>query len=410
MISTEVQMKKTRKILAVLMALVLTAAIFAGCGGAASSAASSEASSGAASQQTESGAASPSEAASGEAASMAASSQSSAPEAESATREITDMAGRTITLPAAAEIGKVFSCDPTAAIYLYTLVPDQMLGWNYELNEIERSVILEKYHTLPNFGMGDAISYEAVIAAGPGVALRLGANDDASRDTAAAVEESIGVPVVPVSSDLQDAPAVYRMLGEVFGVQAQAEELAKYAEDTFNDITNTVIPEEEKVRVYYGNGADSLETAPPGSSSSAIIDMVNAVNAADLELGDGSRVGISAEQLLAWNPDFIMVIGEAKQTLSGGAAAQAIMDDPKYATLKAVQNETVFGVPNAPFSWVDRPPGPNRIVGMRWLAKKLYPDRFSYDLDEEVREYFKLFYHLELTDEKLAEVYSGYAG
>jgi len=83
------------------------------------------------------------------------------------------------------------------------------------------------------------------------------------------------------------------------------------------------------------------------------------------------------------------------------------LNNNNYATLKAVKNNMVYGAPGAPFSWIDRPPGPNRIIGMRWLAKKIYPDHFDYDIDEEVREFFRLFYHMELTDEKLAEVYYG---
>ena len=41
-------------------------------------------------------------------------------------REITDMAGRTVKVPA--EIDSVFSPKPTSAIYLYTLVPDAGSG------------------------------------------------------------------------------------------------------------------------------------------------------------------------------------------------------------------------------------------------------------------------------------------
>ena len=92
-------------------------------------------------------------------------------------REITDMAGRTVKVPA--EIDSVFSPKPTSAIYLYTLVPDKLLGWNYELNDIEKSVILDEYETLPNFGMGDSINYEAVIAEEPEIALNVGTINDA---------------------------------------------------------------------------------------------------------------------------------------------------------------------------------------------------------------------------------------
>ncbi len=327
------------------------------------------------------------------------------PPEELGTIEITDMAGRVMEIPE--EIETVFSANPISAIYLYTLVPDSLLGWNYELNEIERSIILEKYHDLPSFGMGDAVNHEAVIAAGPTIALNVSAINDGAIDQSDQLAEKLGVPVVMVSNKLEDAPAVYRFLGELFGVEEQAEKLALYAETTFGDISGMAIPDEEKVRIYYGNGEDSLETAPAGSSHAQIIDMVNAINAADLELGDGSRVQISLEQLLAWDPDVIVVNGEPKSNTSGGTAADAILNDSNFVTLKAVQNDMVFGTPNAPFSWVDRPPGPNRIVGMRWLAKKIYPDYFDYDVDNEVREFFRLFYHTELTDEQLEKLYSG---
>ncbi|MDO4568505.1 MAG: ABC transporter substrate-binding protein [Clostridia bacterium] len=320
-------------------------------------------------------------------------------------REITDMAGRTMTVPS--EIESVFSYNAVSAIYLYTLAPDKLLGWNYELNELERSVILEEYHSLPNFGMGDAINYEAVIAAGPTIALYVGALNEGTVDAADSLAESIGVPVAVVDSSLTSTADVYRFLGELLGEAERAEQLATYAEETFSDIANMNVPETEKVTIYYGNGEDSLETAPAGSSHGQIIDLVNAVNVADLELGDGSRVQISLEQLLAWDPDVIIVNGEPKADMSGGDAADGILNDPSFATLVAVENEMVFGTPNAPFSWVDRPPGPNRILGMRWLSGLIYPDYVDFDVDEEVKEFFSLFYHVELTDERLAEIYHG---
>ena len=95
------------------------------------------------------------------------------------TREITDMAGRKVTVPAAENIESVFSAGPVAAIFLYMVAPDKLLGWNYELNDVEKSIILDKYQDLPNFGMGDAVNYEAVIAANPTIAINSGKINDA---------------------------------------------------------------------------------------------------------------------------------------------------------------------------------------------------------------------------------------
>ena len=324
------------------------------------------------------------------------------------TREITDMAGRKVTVPAAENIESVFSAGPVAAIFLYMVAPDKLLGWNYELNDVEKSIILDKYQDLPNFGMGDAVNYEAVIAANPTIAINSGKINDAMVSDCDALSESLGIPVVAVDNELNNSAEAFRFMGELLGVEDHAEELAQYAEQIFTDINAlSDIPEEKKVSVYFGNGEDSLETAPRGSQHAQILDVINAVNVADLELGDGSRVQISAEQLLAWDPDVIVVNGEPKADKSGSSAAEDILSNPDYASLKAVQDQKVYGTPNAPFSWVDRPAGPNRLIGMRWFSALIYPEYIKCDINEEIHKFFDLFYHVDLSDEQLENVLKG---
>ena len=324
------------------------------------------------------------------------------------TREITDMAGRKVTVPAAENIESVFSAGPVAAIFLYMVAPDKLLGWNYELNDVEKSIILDKYQDLPNFGMGDAVNYEAVIAANPTIAINSGKINDTMVSDCDALSESLGIPVVAVDNKLNNSAEAFRFMGELLGVEDHAEELAQYAEQVFTDINAlSDIPEEKKVSVYFGNGEDSLETAPRGSQHAQILDAINAVNVADLELGDGSRVQISAEQLLAWDPDVIVVNGEPKADKSGSSAAEDILSNPDYASLKAVQDQKVYGTPNAPFSWVDRPAGPNRLIGMRWFSALIYPEYIKCDINEEIHKFFDLFYHVDLSDEQLENVLKG---
>lgn len=324
------------------------------------------------------------------------------------TREITDMAGRKVTVPAAENIESVFSAGPVAAIFLYMVAPDKLLGWNYELNDVEKSIILEKYQDLPNFGMGDAVNYEAVIAANPTIAINSGKINDTMVSDCDALSESLGIPVVAVDNELNNSAEAFRFMGELLGVEDHAEELAQYAEQVFTDINAlSDIPEEKKVSVYFGNGEDSLETAPRGSQHAQILDAINVVNVADLELGDGSRVQISAEQLLAWDPDVIVVNGEPKADKSGNSAAEDILSNPDYASLKAVQDQKVYGTPNAPFSWVDRPAGPNRLIGMRWFSALIYPEYIKCDINEEIHKFFDLFYHVDLSDEQLENVLKG---
>lgn len=381
-------MKSTKRLLALLLVLMMAVSLFAGCA------------------QTDKPAETPQQGTE-QTSTPTVPDETQEPEAPT-TREITDMAGRTVTVPAAEEIESIFSTGPVSAIFLYMVAPDKLLGWNYELNDIEKAIILEEYHDIPNFGMGDAVNYEAVIAANPTIAVNCDTINDAMVSDCDALSESLGIPVIAVDSDLNNSAAAFRFMGELLGVEEHCEQLAAYAEQTFADIAALAdIPEEDRVRVYYGNGEDSLETAPNGSSHAQILDTINAINVADLELGDGSRVQISAEQLLAWDPDVIVVNGEPKANMSGGSAADAILNNPDYASLKAVQELKVYGTPNAPFSWVDRPPGPNRLIGMRWFSALIYSDYIDCDVNEEVHKFFELFYHIELTDEQMENLLKG---
>lgn len=49
----------------------------------------------------------------------------------------------------------------------------------------------------------------------------------------------------------------------------------------------------------------------------------------------------------------------------------------------------------------------NRLVGVRWLSGLIYPEYLNYDVDEEVCEFFKLFYHVDLTEKQLEQIYNG---
>ena len=46
------------------------------------------------------------------------------------------------------------------------------------------------------------------------------------------------------------------------------------------------------------------------------------------------------------------------------------------------------------------PPSVQRYLGMLWLGELLYPEETDYDLYQEVKTYYDLFYHCDLTEEQ----------
>jgi iron complex transport system substrate-binding protein len=192
----------------------------------------------------------------------------------------------------------------------------------------------------------------------------------------------------------------YQKMGELLGVQEKAAELAAYYKDTLNDIQAKAagIAEDKKVRVYYAEGPDGLTTEPKGSTHIQTLELVGGLNvAAEVEsAGRSGQTPVSMEQVLKWDPDVILCWNE-----SSGGAYKIITTDPTWAKLKAVQNNQVYEIPSTPYNWFDRPPSVNRIIGFKWLGNLLYPDIYQYDIAEEVKNFYKSFYHYELTDEEL---------
>jgi len=63
--------------------------------------------------------------------------------------------------------------------------------------------------------------------------------------------------------------------------------------------------------------------------------------------------------------------------------------------------------PKLPFGWVDFPPSVNRLIGLWWLAKILYPDLFAEDLRTLTRDFYRQFYHVALVDAQIDRVLAG---
>ena len=72
-----------------------------------------------------------------------------------------------------------------------------------------------------------------------------------------------------------------------------------------------------------------------------------------------------------------------------------------------MQAHRVHLAPSLPFGWVDFPPSVNRLIGLWWLAKILYPTQFPEDLRPLTRAFYKQFYHVDITDAQLDHVLAG---
>lgn len=323
---------------------------------------------------------------------------------------IIDMAGRTVDVPL--KIDRVYSTGQPGVVALYTLCPEKLLGWCIEPSETEAEFINAKYLNLPVLGLSQGTNSNAnteeIVARDPDIIILM--TDINSADTKASadeMQETYQIPVVVVSDELTTMDESYRFLGKLLGAEERAEELASYCAKVINNVTEVskTIPDKDKLKVYYAQGSTGLQTAPMGSAHSQVIELVGGINVCRLEAIDSGRLTIDMEQLFKWNPDIIIASysdGHGGTSMGNSDVFEIITNaNPEWVLLEAVKKGEIFETPCLPYNWLDMPPSANRIVGVTWLAELLYPDYYHFDIVQTTKDFYKLFYRIELSDEQI---------
>jgi iron complex transport system substrate-binding protein len=312
----------------------------------------------------------------------------------------TDNAGRSVALPT--RIERVFPAGPPAAIMLYTLAPDLLLGWPRANRPQECAYMLPDICNRPEVGRitgrGNTANLETVLALKPDLILDIGSTNETFVSLAARVQDQTGIPYALLDGRFVALTAAYQKLGQLIGRQAAAEDMASYTHRTLTAITERIadVTAEQRPRVYYARGPRGLVTGLGGSINVETIELLGRNVAGDTR---GGLANVSIEQALLWNPDVIITIDLE--------FANAVRSDPSWASVKAVRDNRVHLSPKMPFGWVDFPPSVNRLIGLWWLAKILYPKRFPEDLRVLTRDFYARFYHVTPTDAQIDEVLAG---
>lgn len=319
---------------------------------------------------------------------------------------ITDLAGRTVEIPS--EIKKVYGSSPVGTNLLYTFDDHLLAGLNFVLTEEEKRFTSAYYHGLPNlggwFGRGNQGNIEEIIKAAPDIVLSTGI-DQASKDAADQLQRQLGIPVILAKDDLNDLGETYRFLGKILNREARGEELASYTEQSIQHAKDFAakIPVSQRVRVYYAEETDGLHTDPSGSWHSRLIDLCGGINVAETQITPGyGRTAVSMEQVILWDPE--VIIAGTDGGSSANSSYDTIFAESRWAGIQAVKTKKVYRTPNMPLNWFDRPPSVNTLIGVKWVPTILYPDLVDFDLKEETKKFYSLFYHVTLSDADVDEI------
>lgn len=286
-------------------------------------------------------------------------------------RQVTDMLGRTVTVPDT--ITRVASPYRIATEMIFTLGEEQTL---VGVSVLPGRVMETFYPQIKEVGIADRhANVEEILRLKPEVVFSTPLPIQAELEKA-------GIPVVCLC--VEDPESMIRglkLIGEVLGKQDRAREFGAYYAEKFSYIRTCTRDITPKKKVYVV-GSRMLTTVGADFYQHHIIEAAGGINVAG-ELR-GGWVNVNREHLVAWNPDVILTLPYSAQRPAD------IFADDGLSTVRAVKDRAVHPFPLYIDSW--DLPTPESIMGIMWLANLLYPEQVHFDMEREAREFYTRFY------------------
>lgn len=203
--------------------------------------------------------------------------------------------------------------------------------------------------------------------------------------------EKLGITVIVVNPESQDD--VFEMLeliGKATDREDKAEELVGYIQEKINFMRDA-LDGVETPAVYLGGNSSFFSTASKGMYQNDLITLAGGKNVAG-EIDDTYWVEVDYEQILGWNPEYIVMASDASYSMN------EIQGDENLEYCQAISNNKVFKIPSDIEAWDS--PLPSSFLGVAYLSSVLHPEQFSESQYKDmVKEYYEKFYGFSYTEE-----------
>mgnify|MGYP000854490233 FL=1 len=276
--------------------------------------------------------------------------QTSAPsrtEAQKEDYEVTDLLGRTVTIPTETSS---YVCIGPGALRLYCYVADktQLAGvedveasWGNDGRSYAMSFEnMADYKVIGPGGPGNAPDAELLVSAAPDVIFTMYNSDISAVDE---LQNKTGIPIVALSygDDTIFNNGIYdslTLIGKITSHKDRASEVVNYLKNIQSDLQTRTADVTSRPTVYLGaqssKGAHGIEST---TGNYALFNSINADNVVD-DAGISDYVMLDKEKLLDMDPDVIILD-------AGGLSI--VQDDYKsnpdyYNSLSAVKNGKVY--------------------------------------------------------------------
>ncbi len=331
---------------------------------------------------------------------------------EAASRVITDQAGDRVTLPDKIERVVITSPWPLPSVYvLFNGSADRLVGMHPASLSAARHSMLprvapEVVDVDSSFIKKGEINVEELLKLRPDVVLYNASN---VRDKT--VLEKAGIPAVAFSTStkkfnvMETLNGWLELLGEVFQKEDSVKAIVEYGRETYDEIQKRVagVPAKDRPRVLilFHYSETQFKTSGSNFYGQYWCDASGAINvAAELK----GMVDINMEQVYEWNPDIIYITNFSR-FMPEDLYQNKGLPNHDWSGVKAVRDRKIFKFPLGIYRWF--PPSGDSPLCLKFLAKNNHPELFGdMDLKKEVRDYYRRFYGMELSDRDIESIFN----
>jgi len=314
--------------------------------------------------------------------------------------DFTDSLGRTVTLPD--HVQHVLAAGPPAAVAVYTVAPEKLIGWVRPLTDAQKPFIAEPYRDLPVTGgltgKESDIGAAEVKALKPDLIIDVGDLKPQYRELADKIQSETGIPYVVLDGSIDAMPELHAQLSLLLDAGLKGDLLALQTASALAQVAASKGSAIRPARIYYAQSRDGPEPMNMGGMGGIDPGILKSLGAVSFK-GEHSTSGhgnVTAGQVADFNPDLILA--------STADIAKWIATDPKWRAVPAVAAGKVYAVPSLPWGWLGTPPSVNRLIGLEWLSALLYPQEPKRDLAADVRAFYRSYYQLDLTDAQVQKL------
>lgn len=292
---------------------------------------------------------------------------------------LVDQAGREVVIEKEPE--SIVSCYYISSSLLIALDLDsKMVGIEAKANKRPiYKLAAKELIDLPSVGSAKEFDLEACAALKPDlIILPLKLKDAASK------LDELGLKTILVNPE--NDKLLIEMI-DIISVATNTASKANELKDFINsnkDMLGTKLASVQSKNVYLAGTSDVLSTAGKKMYQNSMIELAGGTNVA-AAVEDKSWAQISYEQLLAWNPECIVIAAEAEYS------EKDVLENPVLAECSAVKNGQVYKLPSDAEAWDS--PVPSAILGSVWLAGKLHADVISSsETSKIIKDFYEIFY------------------